>query len=283
MHMSMYRPLTASATAACIFKVFDDCRQDALAIQILRALQVPFSQARCGLSLTPYSVIPSRVGSKRAEGGIIQCVSNAKSLDEIGKDGNANLYHYFRKKFGRVDGPAFEEARRQFAGSMAGYAVATYLLWVKDRHNGNIMVDGTGRLIHIDFGFLLGISPGGNLGFEQAPFKLTSDMVQILGGDPGTDLYQCFQEQCGRAFLSARETMPAIEALVGGMADSGLPCYHFPDTMGKLHQRFAPDAGPREAAKVWRGKVEESRVSSTTELYDGFQKLTQGIHSSAWQ
>ena len=70
---------------------------------------------------------------------------------------------------------------------------------------------------------------------------------------------------------------------MSGMTDSGLPCYHFPDTLGKLHTRFSPGIGPREAAKIWRGKIEESRLSSTTGLYDGIQKLTQGIHSSAWQ
>lgn len=53
---------------------------------------------------------------------------------------------------------------------------------IKDRHNGNILLAADGSVVHIDFGFLLSNSPGKNIGFESAPFKLTREWVQVSRG-----------------------------------------------------------------------------------------------------
>ena len=66
----------------------------------------------------------------------------------------------------------FEEAQKNFVESLAGYSIFNYLLQVRDRHNANILVDKSGHLIHVDFGFFISNYPGG-INFENAPFKLT--------------------------------------------------------------------------------------------------------------
>ena len=43
------------------------------------------------------------------------------------------------------------------------------------------MIDMKGRIIHIDFGFVFGISPG-NIGFETTAFKMTKEYVNLMDG-----------------------------------------------------------------------------------------------------
>ena len=61
---------------------------------------------------------------------------------------------------------------------------------LQDRHNGNILVDSRGRMVHLGFSYVLGWAPGG-MTFEKTAFKLTRDVVDVWGGR-GSPIYDEF-------------------------------------------------------------------------------------------
>jgi phosphatidylinositol 4-kinase len=76
----------------------------------------------------------------------------------------------------------------------------------------------------LDFGFIFDIAPGG-IKFESAPFKLTTEMVSIMGGNPTAEPYQWFAELCVRCFLACRRYATELLQMVELMIPSELPCF----------------------------------------------------------
>lgn len=58
----------------------------------------------------------------------------------------------------------------------------TFITPLRDTARFQILLDAEGRLIHIDFGFILGMAPGGKLALETCPFKLPVDYIDVMGG-----------------------------------------------------------------------------------------------------
>eukprot|EP00002_Diphylleia_rotans_P031994 TRINITY_DN6677_c0_g1_i2.p1 TRINITY_DN6677_c0_g1~~TRINITY_DN6677_c0_g1_i2.p1 ORF type:complete len:1668 (+),score=400.29 TRINITY_DN6677_c0_g1_i2:37-5040(+) len=134
----------AVRSQGCIFKVDDDVRQDVLATQVIALYKSIFETANLDVFLAPYKVIATGKNM-----GVIEVVPNASSRDMLGKNSEGSLYNYFLHKYGHKDSMQYAEARHNFISSMAAYAVLSYILQVKDRHNGNILVDEVGHIVHI--------------------------------------------------------------------------------------------------------------------------------------
>lgn len=143
-----------------IFKVGDDCRQDVLALQVIAMFKNIFVSVGLMLYVYPYRVTATAPGVclSRISGiwmlstvqcGVIDVVPNATSRDEMGRAKVNDLLDFFIARYGGEDTIEFQKARLNFIQSMAGYSVVCYILQVKDRHNGNIMIDGEGHIVHV--------------------------------------------------------------------------------------------------------------------------------------
>ncbi|CAG8502818.1 1116_t:CDS:10, partial [Ambispora leptoticha] len=259
---------TIDVCQSAIFKVGDDCRQDVLALQLIAIFKNIFMSVGLDLYLFPYRIVATAPGC-----GVIDVIPNSISRDQLGREKVNSLYDYFLTTHGGLDSIKFQKARNCFIQSVAAYSVVSYLLQFKDRHNGNIMLDDEGHIIHIDFGYILEIAPGG-ITFESSPFKLTTEMIQVMGGSADVQPFKWFSELCIKAYLASRSHAEQIIQCVALMLGSGLPCFKGERTLKNLRARFQLDKTERGAADFMIERINQSYENRRTVWYDSFQKAT---------
>ena len=144
-----------------------------------------------------------------------------------------------------------------------------------------------------------------NMAFENAGFKFTAEMVEILGG-VNSPLYNRFQALAVQAFLVARRNMRGIMSVVSpyfAFADTTLPAavYARKCSRGRdssacrgvevptnnkykknkqeelLQARFCPGLSESEAAKMFVRIINDARGHWTTYIYDYVQGIQRGI------
>ncbi|KAJ9474325.1 Phosphatidylinositol 4-kinase PIK1 [Pseudozyma hubeiensis] len=268
-----------------IVKTGADLRQEQLAVQLINEFGRIWQETGSRCWVRYFRILVTSENS-----GLMETITDAVSVHSIKKEaysrmseedkaasGGFSLYDHFLAAYGPSTSAAFGKARDKFMESLAGYSIISYLLQIKDRHNGNILVDNEGRLIHIDFGFMLGISPGG-VGFEAAPFKMPQEYIDILGGLEG-DKFDEFKGLMRQGFRDVRKHAERIIMLVELMAkDSRLPCFALGDlTAGNLRDRFQLGLSATQCDEFVDRLILSSAGSAFTRLYDMYQRLTEGV------
>ena len=197
---------------------------------------------------------------------------------------SSTLIDYFKVMWGaNKKNKNYKAAQMNFARSLAGYSLVCYILQIKDRHNGNILMDKDGHIMHIDFGFLLSSAPGKGIKFEQAPFKMTEEYVDCLGGI-NSDAFKEFRHGMARGFralqTSAEKIIIIVEMMFMGQNDLG--CFKGGQPLiGELKDRLFPGGkrklGQEDAQRYTDGLLDQSMDNWRTNCYDCFQNCAQGI------
>ncbi|CEH17272.1 1-phosphatidylinositol 4-kinase [Ceraceosorus bombacis] len=280
---SPYGHLDSWDVFSVIVKTGADLRQEQLAVQLIAEFGRIWKETGSRCWVRYFRVLVTSENS-----GLMETVTDAVSVHSIrkeaytrrvneGKLGNYSLYDHFVETFGDSSSSKFGKARERFMESLAAYSIISYLLQIKDRHNGNILIDGEGHVIHIDFGFMLGISPGG-VGFEAAPFKLSQDYIDIIGGLDSPKFAE-FKALFQAGFRDVRKHAERIIMMVQLMQrGSKLPCFSLGElTASNLRDRFQLALSSSQCDAFAERLVESSANSVFTRLYDTYQYHSQGV------
>jgi len=250
-----------------IVKANDDLRQELIAMQIMKKFTSIWKEAGLGLKVRTYDILVTSEDS-----GIIEFVSDSYSIDGLKKKYPGKpLLTFFKETYGHD----FEEAQKNFIDSLAAYCLICYFLQIKDRHNGNILLDSYGHIVHIDFGFILCTSPGG-INFESAPFKLTREYGGMMGG-PNSNTYTYFKLQLTKGFMELRKHVEELVYLIQIMVEgSDLACFEKFD-LQEFKERFRERSTDEEAVEHVSRLVDMSYDNWRTVQYDNFQRYTNGV------
>lgn len=256
-----------------IVKTGADLRQEAFACQLIQVCSKMWEDAGVKVWVKNMRILVTGESS-----GLIETITNGVSLHSLKRSLTlasiaagtnprkriASLKDHYVQAFGEEGSEGYEKGVDAFVRSLAAYSIICYVLQLKDRHNGNLLIDNAGHMVHIDFGFMLSNSPG-SMGFEAAPFKLTYEYVEVMGGLNG-EQFAKFKELCKEAFLALRKDAETIVMLVEVMGkESKMPCFAvgMSSVVAQLRARFVPGLSREEVD----GFVEELIGKSVGSYY----------------
>lgn len=270
-----------------IAKSNDDLRQEVFIMQLIQFLKDSWAEEKIPLYLRTYRILSTSKST-----GIIEVITNADSIDGIlkklrEKKPKARFIEKFQELFPNpLD---FKQFQRRYMESLAGTSLMNYILRIGDRHNGNIMVElESGRLAHIDFGFVLGMRPGKDkvpytdFSFERYAFKITSEMIEIIDGK-GSELWFDFIQMMADGLLAIRKRHDVLITMIEIMGHKSiLPCFNQPGggtkrVIAELKSRLMLNLSDSQVRKRMEKLTNNAYQAFGTIMYEKFQRATNKL------
>ena len=282
-----------------IIKSNDNMMHEKFALIIINELHKIFTEEKLQLSLNPYKIQPIENNS-----GIIEMVTDGISIHQLKKLSKTDsLKEYFQFRY--KDKKTYKKAVTNFTKSLAAYSIVSYILQLKDRHNGNILIDNKGYCVHIDYGFFLSSSPK-NLGFESAPFKLSPEFLELIQDNSTSNNFSLFRKLMIMGFLAIKKHSDRLLDIVQIMINSPFlqfkyshkvqegsinindvnieadnnPLIYYENPVEiyeSFKYRLHDTLTEKNLEKVIDELIENARSAWSTPLYDKFQYWTNGI------
>uniref|UniRef100_A0A1I7UM25 Phosphatidylinositol 3-kinase catalytic subunit type 3 n=1 Tax=Caenorhabditis tropicalis TaxID=1561998 RepID=A0A1I7UM25_9PELO len=256
-----------------IFKTGDDLRQDQLIQQMIRLIDNILQKEKLDLKLTPYLVLATGVGQ-----GFVQCIKSKplRAIQEQYKAHKLDCIREAMKELRPGDGPFGIEPDviDNYVRSLAGYSVIMYILGLGDRHLDNLLLCENGKLFHVDFGFILGRDPKP----MPPPMKLTSEMVQVMGGVKSKQ-FDDFVQFVDSAYRILRRHSNVLLNLFSLMLDAGIPDIAAePDkAIFKIEQRLRLDLSDEAATKHIYTQIDSSLNAKMAMISDMIHHYKQTL------
>ncbi|XP_051175685.1 phosphatidylinositol 3-kinase catalytic subunit type 3 isoform X2 [Leptopilina boulardi] len=258
---------TENSEYIAIFKHGDDLRQDQLILQTIALMDKLLRRENLDLKLTPYRVLATSTRH-----GFVQFIESTTVAEVLASEGS--ILSFFRKHHPSETGPygVASEVMDTYVRSCAGYCIITYVLGVGDRHLDNLLLTTSGKLFHIDFGYILGRDPKP----LPPPMKLSKEMVEAMGG-VNSDHYHEFRKQCYTAFLHLRRHANLILNLFSLMVDASVPDIALePDkAVKKVQDKLRLDLSDEEAVHYVQNLLDLSVTAVMAALVEQFHKFAQ--------
>eukprot|EP00916_Digyalum_oweni_P011821 GHVL01019638.1.p1 GENE.GHVL01019638.1~~GHVL01019638.1.p1 ORF type:complete len:652 (+),score=64.44 GHVL01019638.1:1914-3869(+) len=273
---SRYGHLAGWNLLSMIVKTGTELRQEQIASQLLLSIQRLWQRHDLKLWLRPFRILATGPSS-----GLVETVPNAISIHSLKKalPPSTSLSDFFKQTFTtQVD---LAVAKQNFMQSMAAYSIVCHVLSIRDRHNGNILIDSEGHVIHVDFGFILSNSPG-NLKFEAESFKLTQEFLQLMDGHK-SKLFRSFTAAVIKGFEVLRKNLDAllvnVDMLMMGKDNESLPCFSKgrDEVLCRLRDKFLPGQSSVQFRDHVHSMINQSIDHWRNLWYDRYQRVVVGI------